>query len=35
MAYKEWGGGVPDTPGTPSPPARPMISEALSRSKTP
>lgn len=35
MAYKEWGGGVPDTPGTPSPPARPLISEALSRSKTP
>ena len=34
MAYKE--GGVPDTPGTPSPPARPLISEALSRrSKTP
>ena len=29
-------GGVPDTPGTPSPPARPLISEALSRrSKTP
>ena len=39
--FKKWltksgrGGGVPDTPGTPSPPARPLISEALGRSKTP